>query len=93
MKTRIVLGTCCAAFLLTVVGCAHSSMGSGDQEFKGKIARSYADSKEWWPEPVRPHPDAPNILILLLDDVGFAQLGQSFGGLIETPNIDRLAAS
>ena len=62
------------------------------QEFKGKIAKSYAESKEWWPEPVRPPKDAPNILILLLDDVGFAQVG-SFGGLIETPNIDRLAAN
>ncbi len=93
MKTKIVAGSVYAVVLLTVVGCARSLMTTGDQEFKGKIARSYADSKEWWPEPVRPHPDAPNILILLLDDVDFAQLGQSFGGLIETPNIDRLAAS
>ena len=31
-----------------------------EQEFKGKIARSYEDSQEWWPEPVRPHPDAPD---------------------------------
>ena len=62
------------------------------QEFGGVIARSYEDSEEWWPEPVRPAEDAPNILILLLDDVGFAQVG-SFGGLIETPNIDRLAAN
>ena len=64
-----------------------------DDEFGGTIGRSYEESEEWWPEPVRPHPDAPNILIILLDDVGFAQLGQSFGGLIETPNIDRLAAN
>jgi arylsulfatase len=60
------------------------------QEFKGKVARSYEESEEWWPEPVRPPKDAPNIIILLLDDVGFAQVG-SFGGLIETPVIDRLA--
>ncbi len=64
---------------------------AADQEFGGKIERSYEDSVEWWAEPVRPKEGAPNILILLLDDVGFAQLGQSFGGLIETPNIDRLA--
>jgi len=64
------------------------------EEFGGKIGRSYEESTEWWPEPVRPHPDAPNVLILLLDDVGFAQFGQnSFGGLIETPTIDRLAAN
>jgi arylsulfatase A-like enzyme len=62
------------------------------QEFKGKIAKSYDESKEWWPEPVRPPEGAPNVIIFLLDDVGFAQIG-SFGGLIETPNIDALAAN
>jgi hypothetical protein len=62
-----------------------------ENSFGGKVGRSYAESEEWWAEPVRPHPDAPNVIIFLLDDVGFAQLGQSFGGLIETPNIDRLA--
>ncbi|MDH4267967.1 MAG: arylsulfatase, partial [Deltaproteobacteria bacterium] len=61
-------------------------------EFKGKIARSYEDSQEWWPDPKEPPEGAPNVIIFLLDDVGFAQIG-SFGGLIETPNIDRLAAN
>jgi len=60
------------------------------QEFQGKIAKTYEESEEWWPEPVRPPKGAPNVIIFLLDDVGFAQVG-SFGGLIETPNIDRLA--
>ncbi len=60
----------------------------GNTEFKGKIAKKYEDSKEWWPEPVRPPKGAPNVIIFLLDDVGFAQI-KSFGGLIETPNIDR----
>jgi len=63
---------------------------TGGVEFKGKVARSYAESQEWWPDPVRPPEGAPNIVIFLLDDVGFAQIG-SFGGLIKTPNIDRLA--
>lgn len=58
--------------------------------FEGVIAKKYEDSQEWWPPQVRPPEGAPNVLILLLDDVGFAQIG-SFGGLIETPNIDRLA--
>ena len=65
---------------------------STSQEFKGKIARSYEDSQEWWPPAVTPPKGAPNVIIFLLDDVGFAQVG-SFGGLIETPNIDRLADS
>ena len=44
-------------------------------EFKGKIARSYEDSQEWWPDPKEPPEGAPNVIIFLLDDVGFAQIG------------------
>ena len=58
--------------------------------FDGVIAKRYADSRESWPKSPRPPEGAPNVLILLLDDVGFAQVG-SFGAQIETPNIDRLA--
>jgi arylsulfatase len=63
---------------------------AGAPEFGGKIARSYQESEEWWPAPVEPPESAPNVIIFLLDDTGFAQIG-SFGGLIETPNIDQLA--
>jgi arylsulfatase len=58
--------------------------------FGGVIAESYDDSQEWWPPEKRPKEGSPNVIIFLLDDVGFAQV-ESFGGLIETPNIDRLA--
>jgi len=58
--------------------------------FGGVIAERYEDSQEWWPPEVVPESGAPNIIIFLLDDVGFSQVG-SFGGLIETPNIDALA--
>ena len=58
--------------------------------FGGVLAESYDDSEEWWPEYVEPNEEAPNVIIFLLDDTGFAQIG-SFGGLIETPNIDQLA--
>ncbi|KPJ74294.1 MAG: hypothetical protein AMJ54_17160 [Deltaproteobacteria bacterium SG8_13] len=60
--------------------------------FGGVIAERYEDSKEWWPPEKRPKKDAPNVIIFLLDDVGFAQVG-SFGGLINTPNIDTLASN
>ena len=63
---------------------------NASQEFKGKIAKSYEDSQEWWAPKITPPKGAPNVIIFLLDDVGFAQVG-SFGGLIDTPNIDRLA--
>ena len=58
--------------------------------FKGKIAKKYEDSKEDWPERAEAPAGAPDVLIILLDDVGFAQLG-SYGGLIQTPNIDKIA--
>jgi arylsulfatase len=60
------------------------------QEFEGKIAESYQDSEEWWPELPKPPAGTPNVVILLLDDTGFGHLS-SFGGLCETPNIDKLA--
>lgn len=76
--------------LLATLMPAHSAESA--VEFKGKIAKKYEDSKEWWPEKTRPPKGAPNVIIFLLDDVGFAQYS-CFGGLIETPNIDKLAAN
>ncbi|HEY1752090.1 MAG TPA: arylsulfatase [Caulobacteraceae bacterium] len=56
-----------------------------------KIGRTLADSEPWWPQPVRPPTGAPNILVVLFDDVGFSDFG-CYGSPIETPAIDRLAA-
>ena len=53
-------------------------------------AKYFWDAQPSWPEPVRPPSGAPNILVVVLDDVGYAQLG-CYGSDIETPNIDRLA--
>ena len=61
------------------------------QVFKGKIGRTYEESVEWYPETTKPKPGTPNVLIILLDDVGYSHIG-SYGGLIQTPNIDALAA-
>ncbi len=58
--------------------------------FGGVIAESYDDSQEWWTPEELPKEGSPNVIIFLLDDVGFAQV-ESFGGLIHTPNIDALA--
>jgi arylsulfatase A-like enzyme len=58
--------------------------------FGGVMAERYEDSQEWWAPYEEPEEGAPNIIIFVLDDVGFAQIG-SFGGLVETPRIDRLA--
>lgn len=53
------------------------------------IGRTSAESTPW--HPPRPRPAGrPNVIVVLLDDVGFAQLS-SFGSDIETPTIDRIA--
>ena len=64
-------------------------MGVHD-EFTGVIGRDWRDSTPAWP--VRPEPPegAPNVVYIVLDDVGYAQVG-CFGSVIDTPNIDALA--
>ncbi len=62
------------------------------EEFKGRIGRYSWESEPWWPEDPRAPEGAPNVLVVILDDVGFAQLG-CFGSDIATPTIDALAAN
>ncbi len=59
-------------------------------EFNGTIGRYHWDSTPAWSQPTRAPEGSPNIVIILLDDVGFAQLG-AYGSDIDTPNIDALA--
>ncbi|MYD53432.1 MAG: arylsulfatase [Chloroflexi bacterium] len=63
-----------------------------NEDFAGKIGRTFRDSEPWWPElPTAPQ-DRPNVLIILFDDLGFAHLN-CYGSTIATPNINRLAAN
>ena len=61
------------------------------QQFGGVIGRYRSESTQWWPEPLRAPEGAPNVVVIVLDDVGFAQLG-CFGSNIDTPVFDGLAA-
>ncbi|CAM3305452.1 arylsulfatase [Occultella aeris] len=61
-------------------------------DFPGRIGRTVSESSPAWPAPVRAREGAPNVLFVVLDDVGYGQLS-CFGGLVDTPNIDRVAAS
>ncbi|MBW3663856.1 MAG: arylsulfatase [Actinobacteria bacterium] len=60
--------------------------------FGGTIGRYYHESEAWWPARPSPPQDAPNVVVVLLDDVGFSQLG-CFGSDIDTPVMDGLAAN
>ena len=65
-------------------------MTTSEPNFGGRIGRTFADSEPWWPAPKRPPGDAPNIVMIVLDDTGFAHFG-CYGSTIATPAIDRLA--
>src|SRR5215831_19450615 len=62
------------------------------QEFKGKIGRNAAQSTPYWPMRVVPPKGAPNILLIMTDDTGFG-VTSTFGGVVPTPTLDRIAAN
>jgi arylsulfatase A-like enzyme len=59
--------------------------------FGGVIGQTTKDSKTWWPPRVVPPRGAPNILLIMTDDQGYGVSG-TFGGVIPTPTLDRVAA-
>jgi arylsulfatase A-like enzyme len=60
--------------------------------FGGVIKDDALQSKPWWPPRVVPPKGAPNVLLIMTDDAGFA-VPSTFGGVIPTPTMDRIAAS
>jgi arylsulfatase A-like enzyme len=85
-------------FVLLIVGLlfiftpAIHAQTDGQPPYQGVVGKTLSESKEWWPEPIKAPKDAPNIIWIVLDDVGFGASG-TFGGLIPTPTFDSLAAS
>jgi arylsulfatase A-like enzyme len=71
-----------------VVGLTEYEPGTA---FPGVIGRTTDESSPAWPRPLRASPDAPNVLVIVLDDTGFGQLG-CYGSPIATPSLDALAA-
>ena len=62
---------------------AESSSGAGSDS-------DWRDSEPWWPPVPKPPEGAPNVVLVVLDDVGFAQLG-CYGSDMDTPVLDGLA--
>ncbi|MEW4531511.1 arylsulfatase [Maioricimonas sp. JC845] len=61
-------------------------------KFGGVIKPDALNSKPWWPPRVVPPKEAPNILLIMTDDAGFG-VPSTFGGVIPTPTMDRIAAN
>src|SRR5262245_64696792 len=61
------------------------------QKFQGDIKLNAAQSTPAWPARVVPPRGAPNILLIMTDDVGFGAPSK-LGGVIPTPTLDRIAA-
>jgi len=62
------------------------------QTFGGKIERTTKGSKPYWPARIEPRKGAPNVLLIMTDDSGFG-VPSTFGGVIPTPSLDRIAAN
>ncbi|MGB2628518.1 MAG: arylsulfatase [Candidatus Acidiferrum sp.] len=60
------------------------------EKFGGVIKESAKDSTPWWPPRVVPPKGAPNVLLIMTDDQGYGVSG-TFGGVIPTPSLDRIA--
>jgi arylsulfatase A-like enzyme len=63
-----------------------------DPKFGGVIKDDALTSKPWWAPRIVPPKGAPNILLIMTDDSGFG-VPSTFGGVIPTPTMDRLAKS
>jgi len=63
-----------------------------DPKFGGVIQERASESKAWWPPRVVPPKGAPNVLLIMTDDDGFGS-PSTFGGVIPTPALDRIAKS
>ena len=61
-----------------------------DPKFGGVINPSAVNSKPYWPPTVVPPKGAPNVLLIMTDDQGYGVSG-TFGGVIPTPAMDRIA--
>lgn len=80
----------CFAFITASNTYGQSQLPQPDPAFKGKIGDTYKDSTPNFPMPVKAAKGSPNVLLILLDDVGFGMCS-TYGGPVPTPHMDKLA--
>src|SRR6516225_4566704 len=91
---------CSFGIAFVSIGIAHAQTASPgtqtvlprpDFHFPGNVGRTYLDSDPpTFPQIIRPPKGAPNILLILLDDVGFGQFSLTGGG-VPSPAMEKLA--
>src|SRR5262249_30806371 len=86
---KLVLGL--VGVTLLGLSLAAQALPPTEPAFKGKIGFNAKESTPDWPQPIKAPKDAPNIVLILLDDIGFADT-RTFGGVVQTPELDKLAA-
>ena len=80
------LFTTVVAFAIIISAKAQNNLPA----YQGKIGKTLGESREWWAPVPKAPAGAPNIVLILLDDVGYGA-SSAFGGLIQTPTLERLA--
>ncbi len=82
--------------IMSAPGFVYESMASESiprlPVFKGKIDRDASKSTPDWPQVPKAKPGSPNVVVVILDDVGFSD-ASTFGGPVKTPATDRIAAN
>ena len=67
-----------------------SQLPAPDPKFGGVIKNDALQSKPWWAPRIVPPKEAPNVLLIITDDSGFG-VPSTFGGVVPTPTMDRIA--
>src|ERR1035438_876102 len=75
---------------ITLPAGAQEVLPKPEQPYKGKIGRTAAESTPDFPQPLAAPKGAPNVLLIMTDDVGWGA-SSTFGGPIPTPTYDKLA--
>jgi arylsulfatase A-like enzyme len=90
-RNLILGGTAVLLGVQTALPWAAESLPKDPSPFKGVVDVSRDKSTPDWPKAVKAPAGAPNVVVVLLDDVGYGA-ASVFGGPIETPELDRLAS-
>lgn len=73
-----------------IIGISVKAQINKETKYKGKVGKTFENSKEWWPNKKKAPQGVPNIILCLIDDAGYGT-SSAFGGLMQTPVFDSLA--